>query len=254
MDPGTGQGAFTLLSSCLSYCSLPSWTCNGDGTCSNPGNGLGYYGSKAICETFCVPIVSTGDPNPWNCIVNETSCIENKGSTNPNYPGPMTGSLGTYPTQAQCNTACGGTLLGGCAEIAYSLTGDEVCVTFSDLLNASLQIGDKLYFSLPEVVQSGINHPFDSINTKSVLLGIITNIIYWDNDAQQSLVCVQFPLATTVETLSQCNDDVYYFFSKDNEANLTSLIGYYAEVEIRNNSLTEAEMFSITTDFSESSR
>ena len=46
----------------------------------------------------------------------------------------------------------------------------------------------------------------------------------------------------------------HYFFSKDNNANLTSLIGYYAEVELRNNSSVEGEMFRITTDFSESSR
>jgi len=61
-------------------------------------------------------------------------------------------------------------------------------------------------------------------------------------------------LASTVDEINGCVSSVYYFFSKDNEVNLTSLIGYYAEVEIRNNSLTEAEMFSITTDFSESSR
>jgi len=143
----------------------------------------------------------------------------------------------------------------GCTQIPYFLNPvqNEVCVTFEVELNTSLQVGDKLYYSIPEQTQSGINHPISPTHTKPILLGIITNVVYWDAGANQSLVCVADPLAATVSDINEC-DNVYYFFSKDNEANLTSLIGYYAEVEIRNNSLTEAEMFSITTDFSESSR
>jgi hypothetical protein len=43
-------------------------------------------------------------------------------------------------------------------------------------------------------------------------------------------------------------------FSKDNKANLSSLLGYYAEVEFKNNSTDEAELFSIGSEVFESSK
>ena len=46
----------------------------------------------------------------------------------------------------------------------------------------------------------------------------------------------------------------FIMFSKDNKANLSSLLGYYSLLKIRNNSTSKAEMFSIATDFAESSK
>ena len=43
-------------------------------------------------------------------------------------------------------------------------------------------------------------------------------------------------------------------FSKDNKANMSSLVGYYASVELRNNSLDKAELFNIGSVFTESSK
>ena len=43
-------------------------------------------------------------------------------------------------------------------------------------------------------------------------------------------------------------------FSKDNKANLSSLLGYFALVDVRNNSTERAEMFGIAADFVESSK
>ena len=43
-------------------------------------------------------------------------------------------------------------------------------------------------------------------------------------------------------------------FSKDNKVNLGSLLGYYSEVEFRNNSIDKAELFSVASDFIESSK
>ena len=43
-------------------------------------------------------------------------------------------------------------------------------------------------------------------------------------------------------------------FSKENEANLGSLLGYVAEVEFTNNSKEKAELFSIGAEVSESSK
>ena len=46
----------------------------------------------------------------------------------------------------------------------------------------------------------------------------------------------------------------YYFFAKDNSVNLTSMAGYYGEVEFKNNSTSKAELFSIACDITESSK
>ena len=46
----------------------------------------------------------------------------------------------------------------------------------------------------------------------------------------------------------------FIMFSKDNKANMSSLMGYYAKVQMKNNSTSEAELFSLETDFFESSK
>lgn len=53
-------------------------------------------------------------------------------------------------------------------------------------------------------------------------------------------------------TMPTQND--YIFFSKNNEINMSSLIGYYAEVKFTNDSTEEAELFSVGMDVSESSK
>jgi hypothetical protein len=43
-------------------------------------------------------------------------------------------------------------------------------------------------------------------------------------------------------------------FSKDNKANMSSLLGYYAEATVRNNSPSKGEMFQISADYFDSSK
>ena len=118
-------------------------------------------------------------------------------------------------------------------------------ISFPNKINISVQVGDNLLYTIPISNQSGVNHPTNPTSTQPILLGVITAIGTWSGTAQ----------TITVGTiLNSVVGSAHYFFSKDNNANLTSLVGYYAEVEIRNNSTTEAEIYQITTDFSESSK
>ena len=57
---------------------------------------------------------------------------------------------------------------------------------------------------------------------------------------------------TNAITLPTTND--YIFFSKDNKANLSSLLGYYADVKFKNDSTIEAELYSIGMDTFNSSK
>jgi hypothetical protein len=38
---------------------LPTWDCDGQGNCNNPGTGNGTYASLSACQTNCVPISIT---------------------------------------------------------------------------------------------------------------------------------------------------------------------------------------------------
>tara|TARA_R110002072_G_scaffold19596_1_gene72548 strand:- start:1686 stop:2057 length:372 start_codon:yes stop_codon:yes gene_type:complete len=118
-------------------------------------------------------------------------------------------------------------------------------ISFPNKINISVQIGDNLYYSVPIDNQSGVNHPSNATSTQPILLGVITAIGTWNGSAQT---------VTVGSIVNSVVGSAHYFFSKDNNANLTSLVGYFAEVEIRNNSTIEAEMYQITTDFTESSK
>jgi hypothetical protein len=59
--------------------------------------------------------------------------------------------------------------------------------------------------------------------------------------------CTQVPAAP-------CDPGSFIMFSKDNKVNMSSILGYYASVELRNNSLGKAELFNVGTSFFESSK
>jgi len=117
----------------------------------------------------------------------------------------------------------------------------SITLPFSDNLNASVQVGDTAYYVPTEILNQ-----FE-VNSSSVIeIGLITVVNQTTN-------------TITVDTISvnpnfwpQQGD--FILFSKDNKVNMTSLLGYYAEVSIRNNSNSEAEMFKISADYFESSK
>ena len=54
-DPGTGNGQYTSLSSCQTSCVIPvSWDCDGQGNCYDPGTGNGQYTSLNACQSSCI--------------------------------------------------------------------------------------------------------------------------------------------------------------------------------------------------------
>ena len=123
----------------------------------------------------------------------------------------------------------------------------SITVNFPNPLNVSVQIGDNLYYNVPVNNQGGTNHPSDATGTAPILMGVVTSITPWNGTVARVTVGTMLNPTPAVTP-------VYWFFSKDNNANLTSLIGYYAEVELRNNSSTASEIYQITADAFDSSR
>ena len=77
-----------------------------------------------------------------------------------------------------------------------------------------------------------------------VKLGPIVDVNYVNNT-------ITVDLANST-VLPSTND--FIFFAKDNRANMTSLLGYYNEVEMTNNSTSKAELYSAGTEIVESSK
>lgn len=113
---------------------------------------------------------------------------------------------------------------------------------FSQEINSSLQVGDTVY-SCTLSSSGGFNviNSFDNL-TK---LGTCSSIDNANNSIQVDTGTLSFTLPTA-------ND--FILFSKDNQVNLSSIIGYYAEVKLVNDSKDEAEIFSIGANVVESSK
>ena len=104
--------------------------------------------------------------------------------------------------------------------------------------NASLQIGDMAYYVSNINTAASIPHsPESNIPIK---IGKITAI--GSNNVT---------IDTAINTPS--NGD-FIMFSKDKIVNNTSLLGYYAEVKLSNDSTDKAELFAVGSDIFESSK
>lgn len=112
-------------------------------------------------------------------------------------------------------------------------------LTFNSI-NASVQVGDNVYYTTGGGPNGGFNEA-DLLNT--ILLGEIivvtdtTIIVAYDN--------------TIVNPPPQGS---YISFAKNKKINTSSLLGYYALVNLHNNAKGKVELFSIGSEITESSK
>ena len=85
-DPGTGNGQYSSLTSCQASCIAPSFDCDGQGNCYDPGTGNGQYSTLSSCQNNCTVISS------WDCALG--NCYD-----------PGTGN-GQFSTLSACQSAC----------------------------------------------------------------------------------------------------------------------------------------------------
>ena len=115
-------------------------------------------------------------------------------------------------------------------------------------------------YPLNQAIQPGTNDIAYYANTSSYPLSNSSSVSYADNTHVElgPIIAVNFAnkeITCDVSAnvvLPTTND--FIFFSKDNRANMSSLLGYYAEVEIKNNSTIKAELFSVGSEIFESSK
>ena len=109
-------------------------------------------------------------------------------------------------------------------------------LTVDTKVNASLQVGDVIYFQTPSTYFQF--NTIDSANMKRC--GKVHNVT-------GSVITVD-----VLGSIPEEND--FLFFVKNGIVNKSSLLGYYAGVRFENNSKVKAEMFSVGSSLVESSK
>lgn len=119
----------------------------------------------------------------------------------------------------------------------------------NDIGNVSLQIGDIAYFAeVSEISAVGVSAtsagPRSGITYSNdfTIIGEITDI-----NLVQGVITIE-------DELNIPSDGDFLMFSKSKAANNTSLLGYYAEVKMNNNSEEAAELFSLSSEIAISSK
>ena len=125
-----------------------------------------------------------------------------------------------------------------------------VDLIFPNDINVSVQIGDIIYYS-PTTV-TGIHDTAGTTNVAGTAIAItpapiveLGNVI----SISGNTIVVNYQTGTILPNASD-----FIMFAKDRSANMSSLLGYFAEFRVVNNSRDEAEMYSISVDVTESSK
>ena len=124
----------------------------------------------------------------------------------------------------------------------------------SEVDNDSLQIGDIAYFITPSPLGG-----FQQLNVVPTFIGPVVD--FFDVNGTSVFQAGWNPPMFSIQI-----DDInpgaqgaissgdFLMFGKDTSANVSGLIGYYAEVKLNNNSSEKAEMFSIASEITPSSK
>lgn len=128
---------------------------------------------------------------------------------------------------------------------------------FPNAINESLQIGDRIYYcvTIPHGTFSTTdpNLPLTHI----VHVGLCTSIVFNPvTELWEVHVLIEPGLTVNEQAAIQntYNPSRFIMFNKDTETNRNSLLGYYAEVRLGNDSPNIAELFAVSTEVSESSK
>ena len=110
-------------------------------------------------------------------------------------------------------------------------------LNFPNPMNVSVQIGDVAWFvsvlddtTIPSTTAMG------QMTEIGVVVGIGVNWLRVD----------------AVGAVPAAGD--FIMFAKDNQANMSSLLGYYARFRLQNDSSAPAELFAVSADYFESSK
>ena len=123
-------------------------------------------------------------------------------------------------------------------------------ITFQQPINSSLQKGDIVYYSSTDTAPYSIIET--TVTSNIVKLGSVFSItadpptvhVNYDDDPGNIGNATVFPPSIYD----------YVMFEKDKQVNSSSLVGYYADIKLTNNSKKKIELFSLGSEVTESSK
>ena len=112
--------------------------------------------------------------------------------------------------------------------------------TIPNQLNVSAQVGDIVYY-----VPTQASAQFQVNSSDIVEIGVIISVNHngLEFSCDSSLPASEYP-----------SPHDYLFFAKSNKTNQSNVLGYYAKVQLKNNSKEKAEIYAISADSFESSK
>ena len=123
----------------------------------------------------------------------------------------------------------------------------------NDVDNDSLQIGDMAYFQTPSVL-GGFNQQLSAPIFIGPVVDIfdINGISVSQPEWNPPMFSMQVDETDPGGTIPSVDD--FIMFGKDCSANISGLIGYFAEVKIKNNSKEKAEIYCLSSEVTVSSK
>ena len=123
-------------------------------------------------------------------------------------------------------------------------------ISFQTPINYSLQIGDAVYVSQfsaghLSTTQTGLGYGLSGLTTNQEYAGEVVDV---DHD-NGYIIIYKDPTASPIISMGD-----FILFSKNTNANKTSLKGYYADITMENSSTVKTELFAVSSDISLSSK
>ena len=145
-----------------------------------------------------------------------------------------------------------------------------ITLTFPNPLNSSLQIGDTAYYmntadhvitdgeytldnasSNPSFSENLSGNPTQAYANIFIEMGMVTDLPVNMGGSLSTANQMQVYMNATQ---TRPTTSSFILFSKDNIANMSSMLGYYANAQFKNASKDHAELFQVSADVSISSK
>ena len=121
-----------------------------------------------------------------------------------------------------------------------------VTIKYADL-NSALQVGDHVFYTSITLRGDYFINDATSVTNGNTYVGTVQKISFSNSE-----YTVDILVSDTNNVIPGATD--YFFFVKDNNVNDAGVLGYYSEVRVENDTTDEAELFSVGTEISESSK
>ena len=138
----------------------------------------------------------------------------------------------------------------------------DVTLNFNHDINVSVQVGDIGYY----VVTTPVGQPGQVVTNSQDPPDWASTTTPHMTQTRESVIMIGPIIAITVNSITCFMTPAlaaqhgppplgaFIMFSKDNKANLSSLLGYFSLLKLRNNSTARAELFGVGAKFVESSK